>query len=314
MTCIPNLYDINLLPKNGCTIYQSSDKGIISTKFTPGKYLIELWGANGGASTFAHHEGGLGGYVSGILSIKSFLNAYFCIGTKGGDQNGGKGGKGGFNGGGDAGDDTVDGNSAAGGGGGATDMRLSNNECLNMEGLKSRILIAAGGGGASSNSIQGHAGGLEGDPGGSISMPVPNQTYGYDLGKGESGYDSNDPTGGGGGGYYGGFSSFLQKTGIGGSGGSSFISGYEECVAITKDGIPSNTNVHFSTYKFTNGKMFKGGTLMPSPIDQQGFENIGHNGDGFVRITRLVECAISCYCKTNFLKISSFMLHIFIHS
>ena len=81
MSCIPNIYNTNVLGKSDCTLYTATGSGIVTTTFSPGRYLIELWGANGGKTTTeGTFIGGSGGYVSGILSINYALTAYFCIG------------------------------------------------------------------------------------------------------------------------------------------------------------------------------------------------------------------------------------------
>ena len=321
MSCIPYIYDVSILSRKECTLYQATGSGIVSANFTRGRYLIELWGASGGnASMFNSFSlGGSGGYTSGVISLTRSLNAYFCIGTKGESQNGGTGGKGGYNGGGNAGNDNHDRNSAGGGGGGATDMRLSPGECEDPVNIKSRIMVAGGGGGSASYvEPPGHAGGLIGNAGGmrtevTAELPRANQTFGYQFGFGENGYDGNDPSGGGAGGYYGGITRMIQYLGTGGGGGSSFISGYEGCVAITKDGTPSTSNVHFSKYKFTSGNMINGGVSMPSPVDKYTYEALGHVGDEFVRITNLGMLETWVY-KINSLHIFNMMIFIFLFS
>lgn len=133
--------------------------------------------------------------------------------------------------------------------GGATDFRLIGGDWNNLEGLKSRILVAGGGGGAQSscggnNTSAGHGGGLEGvysknlagayvghiayggnqSAGGSY---VYGSNSSYVGSQGSFGCGASAPTcaAGGGGGYYGGGSVYTA----GGGGGSSFVAGWEGC-------------------------------------------------------------------------------------
>lgn len=113
---------------------------------------IKAWGAQG-QSNAGGVLGGLGGFVSGSLSVSAgdVLNIYV-----------GGGGiisaTGGWNGGGDAG---LVGASQAfgGGGGGATDIRLNSTELLD------RLFVAAGGGGAGGNRVAGQGRGTGGGGG-----------------------------------------------------------------------------------------------------------------------------------------------------
>ena len=107
-------------------------------------------------------------------------------------------------------------------------------------------------------------------------------------------YSSNDMGGIGGNGYYSGAS--VNYTGSGG-GGSSFISGYEGCIALNSslDETPSPTNspIHYSGIFFTNPIMIEGNKNMPlyySPISR----GIGNKGRGAIRITILLSQACSC--------------------
>ena len=200
----------------------------------PGKYQLEVWGAQGGGQL-----GGKGGYSKGILTINKAINLYIFVGGKGSIT------KGGFNGGGDGGLGTTNAlgskKSDGGGGGGSTDIRLSKQ-------ISSRIIVAGGGGGACGNSwSSGGAGG--GISGGSAEKKVNNNNLNSPGGTqiegnlldGQDAIDSKpnsnqgcEGNGGGGGGYRGGFSSQLTGdiSNIGGGGGSSFISGAEDCKTI----------------------------------------------------------------------------------
>ncbi|MGO9898149.1 MAG: glycine-rich protein [Solirubrobacteraceae bacterium] len=112
--------------------------------------------------------GGYGAVVSGAVSVKPASTLYVEVGGNGRNTAGG------FNGGGDS-------NGGAGGGGGASDVQtcsITAASYLDGDPLLSRLLIAAGGGGA-------------GYPGGSVSA----------VG---AGGNAGEPGGSGGGGVYGG--------------------------------------------------------------------------------------------------------------
>ena len=132
-----------------------------------GKYLVEVWGAQGGNAGYysynrASGTGGKGGYVSGELDIKSKETFYLFVGGQGDSTTGQEvtsstTANGGWNGGG--GGYTM----GMTGGGGATDIRIGE------KGLNERLIVAGGGGGAgnSENSSEtsdgGAGGGLNGE-------------------------------------------------------------------------------------------------------------------------------------------------------
>lgn len=183
-----------------------------------GYYVVELWGASGGPSSA---KAGRGGYTKGTVYLTKETKLYIYTGEASTN------GAGGFNGGGAGADKGY-------GGGGATDIRLVDGSWNNFDSLKSRIMVAGGGGGAnaySTGSYGGYAGGLIGDyghirsdsntdkleaaglstayggtqTGGGKSIQLPNtgKTPGKAgaLGKGGDAYSFG---GGGGAGYYGG--------------------------------------------------------------------------------------------------------------
>ena len=267
-----------------------------------GKYKIELWGASGGVArdsyTWNNSEPEIpgrygkystGAYVSGILKIDKDKIIYVYVG-----QTGKYDFLVSFNGGGSGGYGTLLGNdnetgylepqkvystehNQGAGGGGATDVRLNGGSWNNFNSLKSRILVAGGGGGdgiysySDNNSI---AGGLKGYNGNYYQAHGDLECYGFgatqtsggkvgkNLGAGKiltennlstSGtfgvggnsinYSSLVGAGGGGSGYYGGGpggGTTGGGTGHGGGGGSSFISGHNGCVAITEDSTEDN--------------------------------------------------------------------------
>lgn len=264
----------------------------------PGKYLFEAWGSAG------IHQGtsksGLGGYSSGILKIKNKLKVYALIGSTSI-----------FN-------IIKDPYTAITEypGGAATDIRLSYDEKTSWYdpvSLRSRIFIAGGGGSSEwIGSIGGNGGGLNGTRGysdcnydGKV-CPSIITTGGTQLSGGfaskyqmfgdEPGYGINgtfgisirlktEMGGIGGSGYYSGAS--LTRAGAGG-GGSSFISGYPGCIALKSSDSdePSDSNVHFSKFKFSSAKMIVGNNTMPL-YSSKNSEGIGNKHRGALRITIL---------------------------
>ena len=293
-----------------------------------GTYQIELWGASGGN---ASSDSGKGGYVSGQIYLSKGTSLYVYVGEAG--QNGifgdditlqnGRGGLATFNGGGAGG-------TAGGGllefvkpysgylggpsGGGATDIRLVAGDWDFFDSLKSRIMVAGGGGGFHNN-LQIGAGepniimggnnlGLVGEDGSTLVFEKytnkrgigGTQTTGYDFGIGGTGSDTGisyacHGHGGGGGGYYGGTGGLDTDSNcyiIGGGAGSSFISGYDGCNAISEDSteeqiIHTDQPNHYSGYIFTNANMIAGTSSMPTYEGNSSM--IGNIGNGYAKIT-----------------------------
>lgn len=269
-----------------------------------GSYKFELWGAQGGASypntnsTGTLVEGGKGAYTSGIMTLDANEKVYVYVGQKGINGSTSSVATDTFNGGGSGGSDYQGGAS----GGGATDIRLIGGYWNDTKGLNSRIMVAAGGAGASNytNAITGGYGGtLTGGAGllnvGSASHTLATggtQTAGGTgasnnggAGKFGIGGNSNVATGsGGGGGYYGGGGGGSISNGVSsGAGGSSFISGYDGCNAVNEAGNHTASSIHYSGKKFTSAEMKAGNTSMPDP---RGSGNItGNTGNGYAKIT-----------------------------
>ena len=252
-----------------------------------GYYKIEAWGAQGGSSTLdagiremttwldiceldgekGHCAGGRGAYTSGNIYLTKGEKLYIYVGEKGATGVVNADANGGWNGGGTGTHDHSD-DEADGGGGGATDIRLVAGEWDDDNSLNSRIMVAAGGGGAS-DIHSGLPGGTLVNSNKSIKGEVrpkfeqTTQTKGYKFGIGEDGVNErpNYPVAGGGGGYYGGYSKDNRTNFANmGAGGSSFISGYPGANAIKSGNDRTHTNQakHYSGKIFEDGKMEEG--------------------------------------------------------
>lgn len=196
---------------------------------------VEAWGAQG--FTSYGNAGGLGGYVTGILSVTPGQVLQINVGGAGTEATGANvlmGG--GWNGGGDgAKRNGVD--DAAGGGGGATDIRV------NLFSLVDRLLVAGGGGGATATAgaTGGAGGGLSGGfaPGGASGGTQVAGGAGSGAGFYGEGGDAVgfllDWASGGGGGYFGGGAGLPN---FGGGGGSGFA-------AMGTSSVAFQSGVHF---------------------------------------------------------------------
>ena len=268
-----------------------------------GNYKVELWGGEGGqncnntnsSNTVGKALGGYGGYTAGTVLAAKSTNIYVYVGQKGPDcstmVSGGYTAAG-WNGGG-RGRGAPDNNDGSGSGGGATDIRVVSGNWDNADSLRSRIIVAGAGSGASAIVGQGgtvyrvsSGGGLTGV--GNIyewtECTTSNhsfnatQTSGYAFGKGQDGYSAGDAgSGAGGSGWYGGLAtndkisgSTCTSTAVSGGSGSSYISGHTGSVAVTsksssspKSGCTTGTTNNACSispygYTFTNTVMIDG--------------------------------------------------------
>ena len=224
-----------------------------SRTLSPGKYKLEVWGAQGG------YNGGYGGYSVGIITLTETTTFYIYVGGAGGSWSTKGTGGAGWNGGGSA---SSSGSSTVGGGGGATDIRRGGTS------LNNRIIVAGGGGGHGNGYSGGSGGGTtggngSGDSGGSTykwdrrgyggtqssggaggfcGASITSASYDYysddgSFGKGGDGYTGTSGsawlnTAGGGGGWYGGGGGGNNNktsggTARGGGGGSGYIGGVQ---------------------------------------------------------------------------------------
>jgi hypothetical protein len=272
------------------------------------KYKVELWGASGG--DFLSIMGGRGGYSTGEITLSKSISVYIYLGGAPASNEAG-----GYNG----GSSLITGQGIYGRpGGGGSDVRLVSGSWNDTTGLRSRIIVAGGGGGSNYRNYPdqncgygqgagGYGGGLTGGNGESVGHTnAGGCTYGWALGGGGTqtsggyyyGYNASgvltdyiltgafgtaethvvNTQSGGGGGYYGG-----SDSGHGGAGGgSSFISGYAGCNAINSSGTPTGQPNHYSGYVFTNSQMIAGNALMSKP---GGGTEIGHTGNGYATIS-----------------------------
>ena len=223
-------------------------------------YYIELWGAQGGDIDAQHDDGGFGAYTAGMITVHDDTTIYIYVG----EHVAGSGAQtAAFNAGGAGGEATA---AWGSGGGGATDIRTVKGEWYDASSLRSRVMVAAGGGGALNYNgcyaKGGSGGGLIGYPGtnthyarcGLRSPEYIDRAGGSQVTGGASvddiirqgafGQGGSSPSygSGGGGGWYGGEagSSVMNYVGTGG-GGSSYIAGHTGCVGIAKQNDPNCT-------------------------------------------------------------------------
>ena len=193
---------------------------------SPGTYLLETWGAQGGNNP-SGKAGGQGGYSKGTLTVTSTQTVYIQVGSQGKEctSSGSINPIGGYNGGGYGYQHSgCNGGSA---GGGATSIAYSNGLLSTFSSnYTSQVLLVAGGGGGAGYSGAGGAGGGGNNNGtaGSSGGAAGTTSSGYSFGQGQGGsVGGSDGTGSrhsgaGGGGLYGGYSATNNYGGGGGSG------------------------------------------------------------------------------------------------
>ena len=253
----------------------------ISITLPKGKYLLEVWGAQGGYRSSSTY-GGKGGYAKGVLELLEETLVYLLSGGSGNSQTASGSSSvltpGGFNGGGQR--------DRYRGGGGASDIRIGQNS------LYARVAVAGGGGSDGATSKQGMYGG--GTSGGTATQSYGTgggggtQTAGGAGGSSNSGtfgqgglghYRSSGYGGAGGGGWYGGGGVYPDSSGDddrGGGGGSGYV--YTESTASN---YPSGCLLD-SRYYLTETSLIAGNQSFTDP---DGSTVTGHAGDGYSRIT-----------------------------
>ena len=238
-----------------------------SIELLPGKYKLEVWGAEGGGRRLSGNSasglGGLGGYATGILRLNYKTTLFVYVGGYGKSSNSGIA-YGGWNGGGNgyASSSGEPGN----GGGGGTDIRTSSS-------LYSRIIVAGGGGGGGEDS--GDAYGHGGDTTGTSNYyPGTQASAGSGGGFGYGGSTGNGDGGGGGGGWYGGgtiSSASIGSDTQGGGGGSGYV--YTELTASNYPNCQLDSSYYLESTKMSTGV---------------------RTGNGFAKITLLESIPLSC--------------------
>ncbi|CCZ89647.1 putative uncharacterized protein [Coprobacillus sp. CAG:605] len=261
----------------------------VFTAPSDGKYKIELWGAQGG-SDYSGVKASLGGYVSGNILLKAQEKLYVYVGES--PRYGSMSCY-------ESNPNTAFNSSHFGTcavGGGATDVRTAiGSDWDDFNSLKSRIMVAGGGGGGIYIGNGGASGGLIGYPG--IGF---NSTVSYSIGAGGTQNSSSfgkslEATTMGGGGYYAG----NFGSGANAGGGSSFISGHDGCDAIKEESTENNIihtgqSVHYSGMHFTDTVMIDGegykwttekGEYTGMPSHDGAGTMKGNAGNGYARIT-----------------------------
>lgn len=249
-----------------------------NVELLPGKYKLEVWGAQGGYRSSSSY-GGRGGYSVGTIALTE--NTKFFIYVGGSGNTGGT--SGGFNGGGSR--------ATYNGGGGGTDFRIGSDS------LYARVIVAGGGGSDGATNKNGLYGG--GTSGGSASQSYGSGGQGGTATSGGSGYSSGSSTpgsfgkggqgyysssgygGAGGGGWYGGAGSYPDSSGDddrGGGGGSGYV-----YTSSTASDYPSGCLLN-SSYYLSNASTTAGNESMPAT--SSGTET-GHSGNGYARITNM---------------------------
>ena len=299
-------------------------------KFTvPGRgiWKIECWGASGGVGYCVGHYTdtfyGKGAYTTGKIKLPASEILFVYVGGQGISVTNSNYKtsplSGGWNGGGYT-YLATDGDDHGGTGGGATDVRLaegsSDTDWSSWSSLKTRIMVAAGGGGShtvagslpASHETAGMNGGgvnVTGNIsawGNVVYTPLVTQETGFQFGQGVQNAATNHGSCGGGGGWYGG----VKNTNNGrSSGGSSFISGHTGCKAVNQSTSTSSTSVkhlnspnYDDTHIFSETKMIDGRgykweptqetssyAKMPKPAGGEYDNGVGHTGSGYAIIT-----------------------------
>ncbi len=271
-----------------------------------GTYKLEVWGAQGGATYSAIEVGGLGGYASGEIDLKTNEKIYIVVGGQGEFYNGigaanQRDYQGGYNGGG-IGGSAYKGQFAFAGGG-ATHIARVKGLLSTLKDQQDQLIIVAGGGGGNggtnSSAYGGSGGGFQGMNGINSASPYI-QFYGTGATQEKGGddiYFTNDVAlgtfgqggkyyidaleeanfygagAGGGGGYYGGGGSSRGHAGAGG--GSGYIGN-----PLLKNKVMYCYNCTESTADDT--RTYTTNNASESPISQY-----AKRGNGYARITYL---------------------------
>ncbi len=253
-------------------------------------FLLEVWGAQGGAAN--NSSGGYGGYSTGNIRLNKDEVLYVYVGQAGAKHSGAYGSVT-FNGGGAAGKNS--GTSAIGDGGGATHISRINkklSELSSNKGVLSStgdyyisddiIIVAGGGGGADSwneySSAGGNAGGYKGVTGvanywtpgdGATQIQAGQNRYAGAFGQGASG-PGNPGGGAGGGGFFGGAAAYDNA---GGGGGSGYIAN------------PQLTDKHMACYECETSDSTETKTISVTCASDVATTDCAKQNNGYVKIT-----------------------------
>src|SRR5574344_3043650 len=298
--------------------YNGSEQSIT---LPAGSYVLEAWGAQGGASYGNNYQGGKGGYAVGTYILYTTATIYINVGGQG--ANGGTGNSyyalGGYNGGGNTGYyyngwGTGSYYTYGGGGGGATHIALMPGTLNGLSSNTQSVLLVAGGGGGAVYATNGthygnggYGGGVTGGTayasngsyyatGGTQSSGGTNynnsSSYnGYSTsgsfglggrGSGTSSSNNSDYSTFGAGGGGGGY--YGGAGGNGGWDGSGYGCGGGGGSSFVSNLVQSQTIAGNSTFLSPNG-----------------VQELGHTGNGYVRITSLSN---ELMCNTNIIPIT----------
>lgn len=251
----------------------------------PGRYKLEVWGAQGGS--YSSYAGGKGGYSVGVLALPkitadTLTTLHVYVGGQPATVTTSRAVvPGGFNGGGNGQNRYYSSTYTYGqGGGGATDIRIGEDS------LYARVIVAGAGGGSASvdaASTKYGGGASGGSPqsgyGASQTAAGTNGAFGQGGSATTSGTDYKYGSGGGGGGWYGGgaCSSYSDSTNYRGynGGGSGFV--------WTGENAPRGYLLG-EEYYMTDAQTIAGNTSFTAP---DGTAETGHSGNGYARITVL---------------------------
>ena len=291
------------------------DKIILDLEYTgkeetielePGKYKLEVWGAQGGNATRGGKTaiGGFGSYAVGIVEFTANTRIFMNVGGRGvsaPNDSSSSYQAGGYNGGGSS---RCNGDTSWGAGGGATAISLSAGLLKELSNNKEDILIVAGGGGGAglwSTTINngGNAGGFEGNEGSGSSHGYggtqENGGSGSSVrgGFGYGGGNAGNQDSGGGSGYYGGGTGHAYGSSAGG--GSGYI------------GSNQLSNKHMTGYKVKESRQEGTYTISVEKVSEEAIRDYAKQGDGHIKITKLVgelnEGTIPVYTQNHLEKV-----------
>lgn len=291
-----NITETGNVFKDVVAIYNYEYTGNVQsfTAPTDGKYKLEVWGAEGGYYNSAY-RGGKGGYSTGMLNnLEKDTYLYIHVGGYVGQITTTGYSIGGYNGGGKGYRNYYSSSTTyASPGGGATDIRLSNEDWNDEDGLYSRIIVAGGGSGAVYNSTDSI--GYQGYAGGGIESKAYNDSYKATSstpgtnGKFGIGADALKKSrkyiaAAGGGGWQGGgrnlagnnVSSVMQES----AGGSGYIYTSSSTFSYPEGQRPD------TKFYLSNATTLDGTTGFTNP---NGDPETGHSGSGYARITLILE-------------------------